>query len=87
MTGRDRFNAELRPIAFRKMQTDAVLCSHPYDLCCELIAREAGVIVTDETGNNLSQPLDVTSPMVWIAYANAAIREEIEPHLMRLLHE
>lgn len=87
MTGRDRFNAELRPIAFRKMQTDAVLCSHPYDLCCELIAREAGVIVTNERGEQLDDPLDVNSPIVWIAYANEAIRNEIEPHLLRLLNE
>jgi hypothetical protein len=87
MTGRDRFNAELRPIAYQRMQSPVVLCSHPYDLCCELIAREAGVIVTDETGNNLSAPLDVNSPIVWIAYANEAIQQQIEPHLMRLLHE
>ena len=87
MTGRDRFNAELRPIAYAKMNSPVVLCSHPYDLCCELIAREAGVFVTDEHGKNLSAPLDVNSPIVWIAYANQAIRDEIEPHLMRLLHE
>lgn len=89
MTGRDRFNADLRPLAHHILHGDASsrLCSHPYDLCSELIAREAGVIVTDETGGPLRTTLDVTSPMTWIAYANRAIQQEIEPVLLRLLRE
>jgi hypothetical protein len=87
LTGRDRFNAELRPLAYRKTNSLTTLCSHPYDLCCELIARECGVIVTDENGQNLSAPLNVTYPMTWIAYANEAIRAEIEPTLLRLINE
>ena len=49
------------------------LCCHPYDLCTELIAREAGLIVTDEYGKPLAAPLDVTTNMSWIGYANKAI--------------
>jgi fructose-1,6-bisphosphatase/inositol monophosphatase family enzyme len=89
MTGRDRFNAELRPLAHEILHGDASshLCSHPYDLCGELIAREAGVIVTDENGEPLSSPLDVHSPVSWIAYANREIQQEIEPTLLRLIRE
>ena len=48
----------------------AALCCHPYDLCTELIARELGVSVTDEHGRQLAAPLDVTSDVSWIGYAN-----------------
>jgi len=87
MTGRDRFNAEFRPLAHERKATAMMLFSHPYDLCCELIAREAGVIVTNMTGGPLDYPLDVNTPVGWIGYANEAIRNEIEPHLMRLLYD
>lgn len=87
ITGRDRFNAELRPLAHKVLHgaQGSHLCSHPYDLCAELIAREAGAIVTDEHGRLLSAPLDVTTPVTWIAYANRAIQNEIEPTLLALL--
>jgi len=87
MSGRDRFNGDLRPVAHRVLYGDssARLCSHPYDLCTELIAREAGVIVTDETGGPLSAPLDVSSPMAWLGYANRDIQNQLEPTLMRLI--
>jgi hypothetical protein len=89
MTGRDRFNADVRPLAHVKLHGTAStrLCAHPYDLCGELIARECGVIVTDELGKPLSAPLNVESPVSWIAYANEAIRAEIEAELLRLLAE
>ncbi len=87
MSGRDRFNADLRPLAHKHLYGSATarLCSHPYDLCTELIARESGVIVTDEHGGPLSAPLDVLSPMQWIAYANRSIQQEVEPKLLALL--
>jgi hypothetical protein len=61
------------------------LCCHPYDLCTELIARELGVTVTDERGQTLNAPLDVTSDVGWIGYANRAIRALVEPHLRHAL--
>ncbi|HVF10623.1 MAG TPA: hypothetical protein VNA16_07465 [Abditibacteriaceae bacterium] len=87
MTGRDRFNADLRPLAHRRLHGIEAprLCVHPYDVCTELIAREAGVVVTDETGQPLRAPLDVQSPVSWIAYANREIQRQIEPVLLRLL--
>lgn len=87
MTGRDRFHAELRPLAHQKLHGAAHsrLCSHPYDICTELIAREAGAIITDLEGENLQFPLDVETPVSWIGYANAAIRSQIEPVLLPML--
>ncbi|HEX8466011.1 MAG TPA: hypothetical protein VF627_15460 [Abditibacterium sp.] len=88
-SGRDRFNADLRPLAHTRLFGDGAqrLCVHPYDCASELIAREAGVIITDEFGQDLSAPLDVETPVSWIGYANAAIRAQVEPALMKLIHE
>jgi hypothetical protein len=85
MAGHDRFVADLRPLFERRRPGGAALCCHPYDLCTELIARELGVLVTDEQGLPLGAPLDVTSDVGWIGYANAALKALIEPHLRRAL--
>lgn len=85
IAGHDRFVADLRPLFERRRAGGAALCCHPYDLCTELIAGEAGVLVTDERGRPLAAPLDVTSDVAWVAYANQALRERIEPHLQRAL--
>ena len=85
MAGHDRFVADLRPLFERRRAGGAALCCHPYDLCTELIARELGVLVTNEQGSRLGAPLDVTSDIGWIGYANAALKALIEPHLRRAL--
>lgn len=84
MMGHDRFVADLRPLVetFLKRRGLALgICCHPYDICTELIAREAGVIVTDEQGRALSAPLANDADVAWVGYANDAIRREIEPLL------
>ena len=85
MAGHDRFVADLRPLFERRRPGGPALCCHPYDLCTELIARELGMSVTDERGQPLQTPLDVTSDVGWVGYANQALRERIEPHLRRAL--
>jgi hypothetical protein len=85
MAGHDRFVADLRPLFERRRAGGAALCCHPYDLCTELIARELGVLVTDEQGSALAAPLDVTSDVGWIGYANAALKTLVEPHLRAAL--
>jgi hypothetical protein len=90
MVGHDRFNADLRPITLAAAEPHAPvarLCAHPYDLCAELVAREAGVIVTDDRGGPLRAPLDLHADVAWIGYANEAIRRQLEPTLMDLLGE
>jgi fructose-1,6-bisphosphatase/inositol monophosphatase family enzyme len=81
MAGHDRFVADLRPLVERRRIGGAALCCHPYDLCTELIAREMGVLVTDEHGLPLHAPLDVTSDVGWIGYANQYLKALVEPHL------
>jgi hypothetical protein len=86
MMGHDRFVADLRPLIETLLNRRGLslgICCHPYDMCTELIAREAGVIVTDERGGLLRAPLRVEPDIAWAGYANDAIRREIEP----LLHD
>jgi fructose-1,6-bisphosphatase/inositol monophosphatase family enzyme len=82
MAGHDRFVADIRPLVDG---TASALCCHPYDICTELIARELGVIVTDERGQPLSAPLSVEPNVAWVGYANTAIRDLVEPALRRAL--
>jgi hypothetical protein len=84
--GHDRFVADLRPLIETFMRERGLalgICCHPYDVCTEMIAREAGVQVTDERGLPLSAPLRVEPDIAWAGYANEQIRREIEP----LLHD
>jgi fructose-1,6-bisphosphatase/inositol monophosphatase family enzyme len=84
MAGHDRFVADLRacmePVT-RERGLPRSLCCHPYDLCTELIAREAGVIVTGVDGGPLKAPLAVDPDVSWAGYANERIRQSIEPLL------
>lgn len=84
VAGHDRFVADLRSVA-RRSDFVSALCCHPYDLCAELIARECGVIVTDEHGESLSAPLNVEADVSWIGYANQALRSTVEPVLLAAL--
>ena len=85
MSGRDRFCCDLRPlfqdILRRQGMTPASagLECHPYDMAGLLLARRAGVIVTDGFGRDLDAPFDVISGVHWCGYANAAIQSLVAP--------
>jgi fructose-1,6-bisphosphatase/inositol monophosphatase family enzyme len=86
--GHDRWVAELRPLIeplLAKRGRALGICSHPYDLCTELVAREAGVLVADPSGERLSAPLDVFTDIAFVAYANRAIRSQVDPPLRAAL--
>lgn len=88
VVGHDRFVADLRPLMERALAEDGgafSICAHPYDLAALLVAQEAGVIVTDPRGHDLDAPLDAYTNVAWAAYANAAIRAQIEPALYAAL--
>jgi hypothetical protein len=86
IVGHDRFNADLRPLFYRMRGLPVGLCVHPYDVASLLVATEAGVVVTDGLGKPLEGPLDVTTPLHWAGFANAALQARIEPVLTETLH-
>jgi fructose-1,6-bisphosphatase/inositol monophosphatase family enzyme len=88
MAGHDRFVADIRPLMRKPMterELDLSICCHPYDLCTELIARELGVIITNEQGERLNSPLSVDADVAWLGYANGSIRGQIEPAIQTAL--
>ena len=85
LVGHDRFLADLRPVFFDALGLPKKLVCHPYDICVEIIAREAGVIVTDENDAPLSALLDIRANVAWAGYANAALHTLIAPRLKELL--
>jgi len=90
IAGHDRFTADLRPrldARLRRRGEAPGITSHAYDLATWIIAAEAGVELTDDHGGPLDGPLDTTSPVGFIAYANRALRRRIEPVLLRLMAE
>jgi hypothetical protein len=90
IVGHDRFNGDLRGrMIERQLPAGAVpgLAAHPYDCGAELIAREAGVLITDLEGRPFDAPLDTESPISYLAYANETLRALIEPILQRLLRK
>lgn len=80
ITGRDRFVADLRPL----VAPGAFAC-HPYDVCTAMLLEEAGGVVTDPSGRALDAPLDTTSPVAWVGYANEALAARIGPVLTELV--
>ena len=88
IAGHDRFTADLRahmdPVTTER-GLPKLLCCHPYDLCTELIAREAGVIVTGADGGPLNARLAVEPDVSWAGYANPRIRATVEPLLQAAL--
>ncbi|HEY3595436.1 MAG TPA: hypothetical protein VGL13_16225 [Polyangiaceae bacterium] len=90
MAGHDRWIADLRPLVeplLLRQGRALGICCHPYDLSTELIAREAGVVVTDASGQRLRAPLDVLTEVAWIGYANETLHQQIEPVLSAVLRE
>ena len=88
LAGHDRFIADLRPLMDQFLARSGQvlgICSHPYDVCTELIAREAGVVITDGAGSPLAARLNVEDNVTWAGYANAAIRAQVEPLLQAAL--
>ena len=88
MMGHDRFQADLRPLLRSILKARGLqigLCCHPYDLCTELIAREAGILISDVAGLPLQAKLNLDAEVSWAGYSNSDIRSCVEPLLQKAL--
>lgn len=88
LMGHDRWLADVRPLLLApedRHGSQPMLCCHPYDVCTELIAREAGVVVCQANGHPLDAPLDVHSPVSWVAVANQTLAQQLIPALQMAL--
>lgn len=86
IVGHDRMLGDLRPLAYAKLGlVNASLCCHPYDICTALIAQEAGCVVESPEGKALRLPLDTTTSVSWMGYANTGLARMVRPALKRVL--
>jgi fructose-1,6-bisphosphatase/inositol monophosphatase family enzyme len=85
MSGKDRMLADLRPILLPRLGHATSLVCHPYDICTGLLLTEAGGVLEHPLGGPLKAPLDTTSPVAWVGYANGHLARKIRPILRRLL--
>ena len=86
IVGHDRMLGDVRPPVYAKLgYAAASLCCHPYDICTALVAQEAGCIVEALDGKPLRVPLDTTTPVGWMGYANAMLARTVRPVLRRIL--
>ncbi|MEY3774376.1 MAG: hypothetical protein RLZZ129_1156 [Verrucomicrobiota bacterium] len=83
--GHDRMLGDLRPLAHAKLGLQSSLVCHPYDICTALILQEAGGIVEAPDGKPLRAPLDTTSAIAWMGYANSVLAKKVRPVLRRLI--
>ena len=87
MTGHDRMLGDLRPLVHARLGLESALVCHPYDICTCLLLEEAGGLVEDPFGRPLDAPLDTTSPVSWMGYANESLAAQVRPILQRLIRE
>jgi hypothetical protein len=85
LVGHDRLIADLRPLLLPRVGLEASLCCHPYDICTALLLEAAGGVVETPEGKPLRAPLDTTTPVAWVGYANPALARAIRPALKRAL--
>lgn len=84
--GHDRMLGDLRPPVYAKLGFGAAtLCCHPYDICTAMLLREAGGLVETPDGKPLRAPLDTTTPVTWMGYANPQLARQVRPVLRQLL--
>ena len=64
----------IQELLYGKTSVDVeALACHPYDLCTAMLLEEAGGVVTDPRGGPLDVPLDTTTAVAWVGYANPAL--------------
>lgn len=85
LVGHDRMVADLRPILLPQVGLGSALCCHPYDICTALLLEAAGGVVVHPEGGRVNAPLDTTTPVAWVGFANRALARRIGPVLKRIL--
>jgi hypothetical protein len=67
------------------LDLDSTLVCHPYDVAAALVLTESGIVYESPLGGFPDAPLDTTSPVSWLAYANEALASKLRPVLQKAL--
>lgn len=93
IAGHDRFCCDLRPLFHDVLEHQSGttlprgLECHPYDMAGLMIAKAAGVVLTDGFGHSLDAAFNILDPVHWCGYANDDLRQAIEPVIQSWLKE
>ena len=87
MCGHDRMVGDLRPYSLRAIALDGTLVCHPYDICTEMLAREAGCVVEHPLNGPVCAPMNTVASVCWVAYANETLAGIVRPILAELVGE
>jgi len=87
IAGHDRLVGDLRPLVYARLDLEFSLVCHPYDVCIALLLEEAGIIYEHPLGGFPDAPLDTTSGIAWVAYANPFLAAQARPVLQKILHQ
>jgi len=86
-SGHDRFVGDLRPLVADHLGVTRGLVAHPYDVCTALVVTESGGVFEDPWGGPVDVPLDTTSPVAFMAYANPELAAGVRPALAAAITE
>ena len=87
INGHDRMLGDLRPLVFRTLDMESSLVCHPYDACTALLLQKAGIIYEHPLGGFPDAPLDTSSGVAWVAYANHHLASIARPVLQKILRQ
>jgi hypothetical protein len=87
MAGHDRMIGDLRPQVYQRLGLQQAITCHPYDLCTSFLLEEAGGVVESPLGGPLDAPLDTTTTVGWVGFANQTLARLVRPVLHRLIRE
>jgi len=87
LMGHYRFYGDIRPETLSKLGYPDSLVCHPYDIVPAFLLQEAGCVFELPLGGEVNVPLDTTTKVSWIAFANEALAEGIRPVFQRLYRE
>ncbi len=82
LAGRDLMAGDIRPYVMQHSLT-----CHPYDICTAMLIEELGGVFEHPEGGSVSVPLDTTSSVAWVGYANPVLAATVRPILARLIAE
>lgn len=88
IVGHDRLVGDLRPLVFRvlDMEFSSLVC-HPYDACAWLVLTKAGAVYEHPLGGFPDAPLDTSTGVAWIAYANERLASLARPVIQKVLQQ
>ncbi len=87
LAGHDRMSGDLRPLVFARLGVEEALVCHPYDVAAALILAEAGIIYEHPLGGFPDAPLDTTTPITWVGFANPTLADKARPVLQKVIQQ